>query len=135
MTRALLIPVDSTPQPFEYDGLDGLQRAVCGYVDSASWVFDDPAVTVYVNDEGKFACEPNRAIRATREGTRWDGTHIHVGDLIDILFGPIVVTGFNPETGEDADLTDEQVKMVTERFGPNTIGSGLLATLGIRACA
>lgn len=135
MTRALLIPVDDIPQPFEYDGLADLQRAIGGYVDAASWAFDDPAVTVYVHDEGKFTCEPNRSIRATHEGARWDGTPIHVGDLLDVLFGPIVVCGFDPETGEDVDLTDEQADMVMERFGPDTVGSGLLATLGILACA
>lgn len=135
MIRALLIPVDDVPQPFEYGSLADLQRAIGGYVDAASWVFDDPEMTVYVHDEGKFACAPNRAIRATHDGTRWDGSPIHAGDLLDILFGPIVVAGFDPATGEDADLTDGQANAVMERFGPDTVGSGLLATLGILARA
>lgn len=132
MTRALLIPLEDVPQPFEYEGLCDLQDAVDGFIDCASWVFDDE-LAVYVNDTGKFTQPPNRAILATREGTRWDGTPIHVGDLLDILHGPIVVTGFDAGTGEDRDLSDDEAAMVMERFGPDTVGSGFLAALSVLA--
>lgn len=135
MTHALLIPVDDVPRPVDVDDLHGLQRLVEGSIDVASWVFGaGSGIIVYLNDTGKFTQPPNRAVFADREGTRWDGTPIHAGDLLDILHGPIVCIGDDGEGG-DADLTDEQVEAVMSRFGEDTIGSGMLAAMGVRLVA
>lgn len=135
MTRALLIPVDDVPRPVDVDGLADLQRLVGGYVDAATWVFGpDSGIVAYLDDEGKFTQPPNRAVYAEADGTRWDGTPIHVGDVLDILHGPIVCVGDDGEGG-DADLTDEQIETVMERFGADTVGSRLLASIGLRLIA
>ena len=135
MTKAMLIPVDDAPRPVDVDGLHGLQRLVEGDIDAATWVFGvESGIVVYLNDTGKFTQPPNRAVFAQREGRRWDGTPIHVGDVLDILHGPLVCVGDDGEGG-DADLTDEQVALVEQRFGEQSIGSGLLANLGVRLVA
>lgn len=133
--KAVLIPVGEAPRIIEADGLHDLQRAVGGRIEACGWVFGDrPAL--YVNEEGKLACAPNRAIYATAldEGkTTWGGKVIREGDVLDILFGDVVAVGFDPETGEDRDVTDEEVARVMERFGAGTIGSGLREVLRLRA--
>ncbi|ACV23059.1 Domain of uncharacterised function (DUF3846) [Slackia heliotrinireducens] len=135
MTRALLIPVDDAPRPVDVDGLRDLQRLVGGDIEAVGWVFDD-APTIYVNESGKFdGLPPNRAIFAEHPGTRWDGSPIRVGDLLDVLYGPIVAVGFDPATGEDRDINDAEAARIMSRFGENSIGSGLLATLGVRLVA
>ena len=39
------------------------------------------------------------------------------GELYSIVFGDMVCVGFDPETGEDRDITDEEAQRVMERFG------------------
>ena len=127
--KAVLVPVGKMPEVVELDdgNLRSMQVAVGGCIEPCSWVFnDEPAV--YVNDEGKFACEPNRAVYATEadEGcVRWDGTTVHEGDLLDILFGDVLCVGLDPETGESRDVTDEEAQRVMDRFGSDeSIESG-----------
>lgn len=135
MTRALLIPVDDAPHPVDVYGLADLQRLVEGNIECANWVFGgDSNIVVYLNSEGKFTCPPNRAVFADREGISWNGTPIHVGDVIDVLHGPIVCVGDDGEGG-DADLTEAQTETVMERFGEDSIGSGFLAQMGLRLVA
>lgn len=62
---------------------------------------------------------PNRAVFVPedRVGSRkWDGGTWAAGEVIDILFGPIVAVGFDPLTGEDRDISDEEIQRVKERF-------------------
>ena len=41
------------------------------------------------------------------------------------IFGDMVCVGFDPETGEDRDITDEEAQRVMERFGSDeSIESG-----------
>ena len=133
--KAIIIPVGAMPRIIEVDGLKDMQRAVGGNIELCSWVFNDQP-TVYVNEEGKFTCEPNRAVYATEaeEGcVKWDGTKIKRGDLLEILFGDILCVGFDPETGEDRDVTDEEWERVRERFGTlRSIDSGWMEALTIR---
>ena len=134
--KAILVPVDGLPRPIEVEGLKGLQEAVGGYVEPCSWIFGDcPAV--YVNEEGKFnGSEPNRAIYATAadEGfVKWDGSIVHEGDVLDIIYGDFVCIGFDPETGEDRDVTDEEAERVRERFGTlRSLDSGWMEALSIQ---
>ena len=134
--KAIIIPVGAMPRTFEIDGsLKSMQEVVDGNIELCSWVFNDqPAV--YVNEEGKYACEPNRAVYATKadEGCiKWDGSKVKEGDLLEILFGDVLCVGYDPETGEDRDVTDEEIRRVNERFGTAwSIESGLAETLRIR---
>lgn len=134
--KAIVIPVGAMPRTIEIDGsLKSMQEVVGGNIEMCSWVFDDkPAV--YVNEEGKFACEPNRAVYATKadEGCiKWDGSKVKEGDLFEILFGDVLCIGYDPETGEDRDVTDEEIKRVRERFGTlRSIDSGWMEALTIK---
>ena len=136
MTKAMLIPVDDVPRPVDINGLADQQRLVEGSITCANWVISEPpGIVFYMNDEGKLnGMPPNRAVFADHDGHRWDGTPIHAGDVLDIPHGPLVCVGDDGEGG-DADLTDEQVEAIMSRFGEDSIGSGLLATLGVRLVA
>ena len=39
------------------------------------------------------------------------------GELYSIVFGDMVCVGFDPETGEDRDITDAEAERVMDRFG------------------
>lgn len=117
--RAVLIPVSEEPREVEIDGLADLQALVGGRIEPVGWIFDNCPV-MYVNDEGKMnGMLPNRAVFVPedRVGSRkWDGGTWAAGEVIDILFGPIVAVGFDPLTGEDRDISDEEIQRVKERF-------------------
>ena len=134
--KALLIPVGESPRPITIDGLKGLQTAVGGCVECAGWIFDDQP-TVYLNDEGKYSCLPNRAVYAAAEDAgkhTWDGGTVAEGDVLDVIFGDFVAVGFDPETGEDRDITDEEIERVMRRFGKRSdIWSGFREVMRIRA--
>jgi len=138
--KAVLVPVGKMPEVVELDdgNLRSMQDAVGGRIELCSWVFgDEPAV--YVNEEGKFACEPNRAVYATEADAgrvRWDGTVVEEGDLLDILFGDFVCVGYDPETGEDRDVTEDEVSRVMARFGTRwSVESGWAEALRIKVQA
>ena len=132
--RALLVPCNAMPRPIEINSLSDIQTAVGGYVEACGWIFDNnPAI--YLNEEGKLTCEPNRAVYATAadEGNiGWDNEPIHEGYVLDIIFGDFVCIGFDPETGEDRDISDEEIERVMQRFGtPESVQSGFLESLRI----
>ena len=134
--RAILVPVGEMPRTIEVEGLRDLQRAVSGPIEACSWIFgDEPAV--YVGEESKLGgFEPNRAIYATAadEGcARWDGTTVHEGDVLDIVYGDFVCIGFDGETGEDRDITEAEAARVMQRFGTAwSIESGWAEALRVR---
>lgn len=117
--KALLIPVGEEPREVEVEGLADLQELVGGTIDAVGWVFDD-SPTLYVNEEGKVnGMLPNRAVYVTEKEDgcqKWDGGTWAEGEVIDILFGPIVAIGFDPRTGEDRGITPEDAGRVRERF-------------------
>lgn len=133
--KAMLVPVGGMPRMVELYGLDGLQDAVGGYIEPCSWLFDNkPAV--YCNEEGKFSQMPNRAVYARKEDedlVKADGTPVREGDLIEIVFGDFVCVGFDPKTGEDRDISEEEAAIVMERFGSEeSIESGFAEVAAIR---
>lgn len=117
--KALLISVGEEPREVEVEGLADLQELVGGTIDAVGWVFDD-SPTLYVNEEGKVnGMLPNRAVYVTEKEDgcqKWDGGTWAEGEVIDILFGPIVAIGFDPRTGEDRGITPEDAGRVRERF-------------------
>lgn len=133
--RAMIIPVGGMPYEADITGYEDLKAAVDGFIENVSWVFDD-APSLYINEEGKFTCEPNRAIyaQAKDEGAiTWGGKVVHEGDVLDIIYGDFVAIGFNSITGEDRDITDDEIDKVMEVFGnAESINSGLVEALRIQ---
>jgi hypothetical protein len=110
-----------------------LQVCVGGPIEAAGYIFcDEPAV--YVNVEGILGASletANRAVYATRQMaeagylSQMDFSHaVAEGKLYSIVFGDMVWVGFDPETGENRDITDAESERVVERFGGvESIGS------------
>lgn len=147
--NGVLIPTYGQPTDIDIraDGSGGtlraLQQLVGGNIELFDAVFDED-ICLYVNDEGLHACAPkcapNRAIYATRSMeesgylSQMDySTSVKEGELYTILFGDIVAVGFDPETGEDRDLThaeaDEVKRYFSEVSGP---GSGAFEVMVVR---
>ena len=142
--RGLLISTDQEPvfidikQDEHGSTLDALQKLVEGIIRPFDVLFGSN-ITLYVNDEGLYTCPPNRAIYATKameeEGYLSQMDYAHVakeGELYTILFGNIVAVGFDPESGDNRDLTYDEAEMVSDYFtkvsGP---GSGIKEALAI----
>ena len=143
--EVMVVPVGGRPyrKTLEADSdggfLRGLQGCVGGFIEPASYIFED-APAVYVNEEGLLGASidtANRAIYATRRMaemgylSQMDYSHaVEEGELYSIVFGNMVCVGFDPETGEDRDITDTEVERVVERFGSaESIESGAVEYL------
>lgn len=130
--KAILVPVGEMPRKIEIDGLADLQKAVDGHIEPVSWYFSDEP-TIYVDEEGKYTKRPNRALYATEETAQMFSTEsrkYEPGEVVDILFGDFVAIGFDPDTGADRGLTDEEEEKVMAAFGnQNSIDSGIIEML------
>lgn len=143
--EVMVVPVGGEPyrKTLEADAdgsfLHALQACVGGMIEPAGYIFED-APAVYVNEEGLFGASldtANRAVYATREMadagylSQMDYSHaVEEGDLYSIVFGDMVCVGFDPETGEDRNITDEETARVIERFGSSeSIQSGAVEFL------
>ena len=111
-----------------------------------SWSARRNEPTVYCNEEGLLpgsGCAPNRAIYAdaamTEAGyaSQDDSSRpVEPGELYHIAYGDMVCVGFDPETGEDRDITTEECQRVMERFGSvESIASGPIETCVLLARA
>ena len=128
--RVVVVPTGEAPREKRFDRrtmMKSLQEAVGGLVTVLD-VFGNGAI-VYCNDEGVFDCEPNRAVYMNRhmaeEGylSQLDFRTVPPeGELYTIVFGDFVVTSWDPETGEDASLSDEQAAWALEEFADPTTG-------------
>lgn len=113
--QAVLVPVGFDSVAIEIDDTRDIMSHVGGIIDEASGYLPPDALpfhlSMYVNDEGLYSCQPNRAFYATEsmehEGyySAIDGKPVVSGLPSSLLFGNIVITGFNPETGEDKSLS------------------------------
>ena len=119
--RGILVQVGENPMEYEFDGLKEMQKAVGGYIESVSWLFND-SPAVYVNENGKLdGSEPNRAIS-------------YGGEVVDILFGPILCAGVDFESGETRGLTDEELDRAMRYFTEESPAeSGIAAVVSILA--
>ena len=146
--EAMIVPVGGAPYPKTLEAdengsfLRSLQECVGGRIEPMGYLFGD-APTVYCNEEGKLAgsgCRPNRAVYATEAmasagyaSPSAPGRAVDPGELYDIVFGDRVCVGFDPETGEDRDITPEESESVIKRFGSReSIESGYLEALRIQ---
>src|SRR4051812_38412253 len=109
--NALLIPEEGPVLIFELDGtLAQLQTIVGGLIQALALpelICPNDDATAYVNEDGKFEpdCEPN--MRAT--DFLVPGVGLFWGDHIA---GPMVLCGFDPDTGLHAPLPPEVVERV-----------------------
>ena len=106
MIRGLIVLPGSTPEVVEFkNGYKELQRLVEGNFEIPR-LFDD--VDVVVNEEGKFnGSLPNRFL-------------YYNGQLVDILFGNILIVDANEE-GETISLSDEKIEKYTQIFSSETV--------------
>lgn len=113
--QAVLVPVGFDPVAIEINGARDIMSHVGGIIDEASGYLPPEALpfnlSMYVNDEGLYSCQPNRAFYATEsmehEGyySAIDGKPVVSGLPSSLLFGNIVITGYDPESGEDKSLS------------------------------
>lgn len=143
--KGMLIPVDGEPveinieQDNEGSTLDSLQRLVGGNIEPFDVIFGD-GISVYVNEEGLFTCPPNRAIYATKHMqdtgylSQMDfSTPVKQGELYSILFGDLVAVGFDMDTGDNRDLTPDEIDRVTAYFTDvSKPGSGIREVIAIQ---
>jgi hypothetical protein len=76
--------------------LEALQGIVGGHIEAVPvppFLNGAPRATCYVNEDGKYACAPNMAATDFMV----PGMGLFMGDYIA---GPLVIVGFDPETGE-----------------------------------
>lgn len=92
--------------------LADLQRRVGGYIEPFNLLFEN--VTLYVNEEGQYQCEPNRLIVATQ----YMADNLRIAPLSPgaILYGNIIAVGRDPRTGNDRSLTEDETKLVRGYF-------------------
>lgn len=110
MAKGFVIPVEGRCFELEVpdeESLRVLQKAVGGYIEAVGvpgFIPDAEYGTVYVNEEGKLhGLEPN--MRAT--DFMVPGVGLWAGDYIA---GNMVLLGFDPYTGENADVPESMVK-------------------------
>lgn len=144
--KVAVVPVGADPYlkvlEADEDGLflKGLQECVGGFIEPADFIVDpNRRLTAYVNEDGYAdASRKNRAIYATEAMAglvpRIEGDRpAAIGELVGIVIGDFVIAGFDPECGEDEDITDEDWRYVRERFGgQRSIDSGPAEVLAVR---
>ena len=129
--KVVVVPVGGRPYrktiEADRDGsfLYGLQACAGGPIEPAGYIFED-APAVYVNEEGLLGASlgtANRAIYATMQMaemgylSQMDYSQVvEEGNLYSIVFGDMVCVGFDPETGEDRDITDAEVERVMDAY-------------------
>lgn len=145
---AMVVPVGREPEPRTLEAdesgsfLKALQGCVGGPIEPLSWLFDD-APAGYCSEEGALGAtflDANRAVYADKAMedagflSQLDfATPVREGDLYAIVFGDMVFTGFDPETGESRDIPPpEECERVRERFGgAGSIDSGASELLSL----
>lgn len=102
--RALLVKENNLPEEIELsNNLSSLQEAVDGLIEYYYIPNIDDAVII-CNEEGKInGMGPNREVGR------------------DIIFGPFLIVGDDPEIGENRSLTDEQISKYKEMFNEKSI--------------
>lgn len=102
--KGLLVAENKLPEVVEIpDTLKSLQELVGGYIEYC-YMPEHEDVVLICNEEGKInGMGPNRDIGH------------------DIIFGPFLVVGDDPDIGENLSLTEEQISEWTKRFDKSSI--------------
>lgn len=130
--RAVLVPVNAECReidlPIDEDGSCGeaLKELIGERVANVSGKLPDKslgeAVCVYVNADGHSACPANRAIWGTQEmadegrESPLTGQTVVAGEPADVLYGDMVIVGYDPYEGLECSLSDAECEEVTELF-------------------
>ena len=130
--RAVLVPVNADCReielPIDGDGNcgDALKELLGARVTNVSNKLPDKslgeAVCVYVNAGGSSACPANRAIWGTQEMTDegcespLTGKTVVAGEPADVLYGDIVIVGYDPYEGLECSLSDTECRDVIDLF-------------------
>lgn len=111
--------------------LKSMQKLVGGYIEYFEPMYGTTPSLV-VNEEGVYACEPNRAVFATKEmeeaGYLDMMTYSHPvkeGELYSILFGPILAVPLEwDEDGNEVhrDISDEEFRKLKIDFADTDSG-------------
>lgn len=126
--KGMLIPTNGNPVEIDIEvdeagsTLHDLQRLVGGNIEPFDVIFGE-GISLYVNEEGLFTCPPNRAVYATK-GMEEAGylsmmdysSPVKEGELYSILCGDLVAVGFDFETGENRDLSVDEMSRVADYF-------------------
>ena len=106
MIKGIIVRPGKTPEVIEFpEGYKELQRLVEGNFEMP-YLFDD--VDIVVNEEGKFnGSDPNRLL-------------YYNGQLIDILFGNILIVDANDE-GETISLSEDKISKYMKIFSNEAI--------------
>lgn len=102
--RALLVKENNLPEEIELsNNLSSLQEAVDGLIEYY-YIPDVDDAVIICNEEGKInGMGPNREVGR------------------EIIFGPFLIVGDDPEIGENRSLTDEQISKYKEMFNEKSI--------------
>lgn len=88
--------------------LEAKQHEVGGYIEPFGL---KNGATIYCNEEGKLGrWTLNRAFRA------YDLDDRAGSQIVEMMAGTFFISGFDPESGEDASLTEEQFDHWAKRF-------------------
>ena len=143
--KGMLIPTNGNPVEIDIEvdetgsTLHDLQRLVGGNIEPFDVIFGE-GISLYVNEEGLFTCPPNRAVYATK-GMEEAGylsmmdysSPVKEGELYSILCGDLVAVGFDFETGENRDLSVDEMSRVADYFTEvSKPGSGIEEVIAIR---
>jgi hypothetical protein len=108
--------------------LGALQGLVGGPIEAFGPLFGDEPL-LWVNEEGKFTCMPNRAVyandRMVEAGYVSPARRVAAvskGELVDVIFGTFVAACYD-EGGEPRDIDAEAWRRVRETFGSEGISS------------
>lgn len=128
--KGMLIPTNGNPVEIDIEvdetgsTLHDLQRLVGGNIESFDVIFGE-GTSLYVNEEGLFTCPPNRAVYATKG--------MEEAGYLSILCGDLVAVGFDFETGENRDLSADEMSRVADYFTEvSKPGSGIEEVIAIR---
>jgi hypothetical protein len=142
MTKALIVNLpefdtDDKGMALKIEGvalpetrLPALQAAVGGYVDVIDVQHPETGaiVSCWINDEGKNEGLPRNDFADTLLTIGgWPG--LQFGDWIA---GPVVFTGYDPETGESVDVPEEWVSLVNDTFEMSRLLMLLVSGIEVR---
>lgn len=130
--RAVLVPVNAECReielPIDEDGNCGeaLKELLGERVTNVSEELPDKtlgeSVCVYVNAAGRSTCPANRAIWGTQEmaddgrESPLTGQTVVAGEPADVLYGDIVIVGYDPYEGAECSLSDAECVDVKDLF-------------------
>ena len=130
--RAVLVPVNAECREIELP-IDGngncgeaLKDLLGERVANVSQKLPDKslgeAVCVYVNAGGSSACPANRAIWGTQEmadegrESPLTGQTVVAGEPADVLYGDVVIVGYDPYEGLECSLSDTECRDIKDLF-------------------